>query len=369
MNGLGFKWVPKLGFHAIKVSVQEALTAELKARATSLGYVRVGVAEAAPLGVEADRLRAWLAAGRHGSMDWMHKTAEVRADPTDGRMVDGARSVVVLVAPYARKEEWVGAPPGKVARYARGRDYHNVLGKRGRKLGKWLRAKGFEARVSVDSMPVFERAWAQRAGVGFIGKNACLIVPGVGSHAFLSCLVTTARLTPDEPIKERCGDCRACLDACPTQALVGPRELDARRCISYLTIENRGAIPEEHREAVGEWLFGCDVCQDVCPYNHGTPPPLSTTSEFAPGERWGGVSAADVLSMREDDFQSWARGSPLKRAGLDGLARNAAIVLGNHRDKHHLPVLSRAASHHGSPHVREAATWAIGQLSGREGDG
>jgi epoxyqueuosine reductase len=217
----------------------------------------------------------------------------------------------------------------------------------------------------VDSKPVFERAWAERAGVGFVGKNCCLIVPGVGSHAFLACVVTTAPLTPDEPMSRRCGSCTLCLDACPTRAFSGPRSLDARKCISYLTIEHRGAIPAAHRKALGPWAFGCDVCQDVCPYNQTSGAIDGSLDAFEPGDRWTGVDAAGLLQMTEDRFRAWAEGSPVKRAQHEGLARNMALVLGNRGEEIHLPVLDEARRNHPSEVVREAAEWARIELKRR----
>ena len=224
---------------------------------------------------------------------------------------------------------------------------------------------GFIARVAVDSKPVFERAWAERAGVGFVGKNCCLIVPGVGSHAFLACVVTTAPLSPDEPMSRRCGSCTLCLDACPTRAFSGPRSLDARKCISYLTIEHRGAIPAEHRKALGPWAFGCDVCQDICPYNQTSGAADGSLDAFEPGDRWTGVDAAGLLQMTEDRFRAWAEGSPVKRAQHEGLARNMALVLGNRGEEIHLPVLDEARRNHPSEVVREAAEWACIELKRR----
>ena len=205
------------------------------------------------------------------------------------------------------------------------------------------------------------------AGVGFVGKNCCLIVPGIGSHVFLVCLVTTARLVADGPIARRCGSCTLCLEACPTRAFVEPRALDARRCISYLTIEHRGPVPLEHREDIGEWLFGCDVCQDVCPYNQAAGSTERSIDAFAPGDRWTGVEAADFLGMDDEAFRRWAEGSPLKRAKREGLARNAAIVLGNRGDAVHLRVLDDARREHPSPAVREAADWGAARLRRRLG--
>ena len=298
-------------------------------RFTEAGFARVGVARAGALEPEGAQLKAWLAAGRHGQMDWMTRTADVRADPRHPGMLEGALSVIVGAFPYARSPQRVGPDPGRVARYARGRDYHNVLSKRLRKVVAWLRAEGHEARFTVDSRPLLERAWAERAGLGFVGKNCCLIVPGLGSHVFLGAVVTTAPLTPDSPMKRRCGDCRLCLDACPTEAFVGPRELDARRCISYLTIEHEGPIDGALAERMGDWLFGCDVCQDVCPYNRTSLPEPEATAPFAPDPRFDEVDCSELLAMEEAEYLRWSEGSPLRRSGLERMQRNARIVLAN----------------------------------------
>jgi epoxyqueuosine reductase len=345
-----------------------ALTERIKALARELGFVRAGVAPVEPLVEDGARLQAWLDAGYHGTMEYMRRTAAVRCDPAHPDMLAGARSVVVLAAPYAR-----GTPPargpgaGRVARYAQGRDYHNVLHKRLRQVTRLLRAAGHRARAAVDSMPVFERAWAQRAGVGFIGKNCCLIVPGIGSHVFLAAVVTSAELSTDAPMRERCGECRLCLDACPTNAFVEPRRMDARRCISYLTIEHRGPIEPALRPRMGAWIFGCDVCQDVCPFNRTSQSAPGPTGAFAPSERWAEVDAEAFLQLDEASFASLAAGSPVRRAKREGMARNAAIVLGNAGARRALPVLQAAAATDPSPVVREAASWAIERIAAREG--
>jgi len=342
-----------------------ALAARIRERADELGFDRVGIARAEPLSLEGERLAAWLAEGRHGAMGYMAETAAVRADPTHTGMLPSARSVVVLATSYRRREPPEGPSPGRVARYAQGRDYHNVLQKRARKLADLVREAGHAARVGVDTLPIYERAWAQRAGVGFIGKNCCLIVPGLGSHVLLTALVTSAALPPDAPMKERCGACTACLDGCPTSAFVAPRQLDARRCISYLTIEQRGAIPEPLRASVGDWMFGCDACQDVCPYNRSAPPDEARTAPFASDPRWRTHDAAALLAMDDATFGAYAQGSPIKRPGRAGMARNAAIVLGNRGEKRHLPVLDETAARHESEVVREAAVWAATRIRER----
>ena len=302
-------------------------------------------------------------------MAYMAGSAAARVDPTLAQGAPGgpgllpsARSVVVLAMPYARESSRVGPAPGRVARYARGRDYHNVAGRRARTLAKWLRREGHKARATCDTMPMMERAWAERAGLGFIGKNCCLIIPGLGSHVVLATVLTTAELEPDAPQPERCGACTLCLTGCPTRAFVAPRELDARRCVSYLTIEEDGPSPEALRAPIGDWLFGCDACQDVCPFNRTALPPEEATRAFAPDPRWASHDAAALLRMDEEAFAAWAAGSPIQRPGRRGMARNAAIVLGNSRDKRHLPVLREAAAHDTEEVVRDAARWAIAQL-------
>lgn len=338
----------------------------LAQHARELGFARMGIARVSPLDREGEALRRWIAAGYHASMRWMADTLEVRLDPGHAGMLPGARSVVVLATPYARAGGPLGPSPGVVARYARGRDYHNVIGKRARKLARMLRDEGHEVRVSVDTLPVLERAWAQRAGIGFVGKNCCLIVPGLGSHVLLCAIVTSAELEPNEPMVERCGSCRLCLDACPTGAFLEARSIDARRCLSYVTIEHRGAYPEAHREAAGDWLFGCDACQDVCPYNQPARGEELADGPFAPAPRWSGVRAEDFLTMGDEAFRALTEGSPLRRARREGLARNAAIVLGNVGTRRALPILRDAAAHDPDEAVRDAADWAVCRIEARE---
>jgi epoxyqueuosine reductase len=344
-----------------------ALSGELKALALELGFVRVGFAEASALPEDAARLQAWLDAEHHGQMAYMAETAEVRSDPRHPGMLPSARSVIVLATAYGRADALPPLPGGgRIARYAQGRDYHPVLYDRLRAIKRKLRDAGATARACVDSMPILERAWAVRAGLGFIGKNACLIVPGLGSHVLLSAVLTSAELVYDTPMRERCGNCRLCLDACPTRAFKAPRTLDARRCIAYLTIEHEGAIDTELREGIGDWIFGCDVCQDVCPYNRTEQPPPVAADPHAPRDRLRELGTEDFLRMDEAVFDRYTRGTALRRAGREGMARNAALALGNGRDKRHLPLLEQVASRDPSEIVREAASWARDRLTRSE---
>ena len=345
-----------------------SLTSELAERARSVGFDRVGVARVEPLSVEGERLRAWLAAGRAGQMRYMARTVETRIDPRRPGMLPSAHSIVVLAMAYGRQDEPAGPTPGRIAGYARGRDYHNVLGKRAKRLARWLRRQGHKARSATDQMPIFERAWAVRSGIGFVGKNCCLIVPGLGSHVLLATVLTSAVLEPGVPGEPRCGTCTLCLNACPTEAFVGPFELDARRCLAYLTIEQPGPVPLELREAMADRLFGCDDCQDVCPWTHVPLPPLEATAPFATDPRWTTRTTANLLALSDDEFRTLTDATPLRRTGRAGLARNAAIVLGNAGDRTHLAALDQAATTDPSPVVREAAAWAANRI-GRIGNG
>ncbi len=345
-------------------------TEQLKALALEQGFVRAGVANVGALDADAEHFRAWLAAGHHGSMAYLAETAEVRTNLAHPSMLGSARSVLALATAYARPDDPdPDSPrafaPGKIARYAHGRDYHPLLYDRTRALKRLLREHGHVARACVDTMPALERAWAARAGLGFIGKNACLIVPGVGSHVLLTLIVTNAELQPDAPISVGCGQCTLCLERCPTKAFVAERKLDARRCISYLTIEHEGVIEPALREPMGPWIFGCDVCQDVCPYNRTRTVDPALTEPFAPRLRAVELGAEDLLRMDDAVFERYSRGMPMRRAGREGMARNAAIVLGNGGDKRHLPLLRERAELDPSAVVRDAAGWAVQRLADR----
>jgi epoxyqueuosine reductase len=301
---------------------ERVLAQSVKARALELGFDRVAIGPAAIAHGEA--FERWLDAGRAGTMDYLEATRAERLDPA--RLLPGCRSVVAVALNYARgadEPEWRG-----VARYARGADYHNVMRPRLHVLRDFVSAAaGAESRASLDTSAVLERDLAAAAGLGWIGKNTNLIAPGLGSYFLIGLVLTTAVLPADDAVPDHCGTCTACLEACPTAAFDAPYALDARRCISYLTIEHRGPIPDELHAPIGDWLFGCDVCQDVCPWNRHAPP----AREAALGPATPPPPPEILVRMTDDEFRARFRGSPLKRARREGLARNAAIVLANRR--------------------------------------
>ncbi|MCC6929375.1 MAG: tRNA epoxyqueuosine(34) reductase QueG [Gemmatimonadaceae bacterium] len=324
-----------------------------------VGIVQLGTAETAR------HFDAWIAGGRHGDMGYMARDPGLRHDTT--RPHPGAVSAIVVAMDYGGKQ-----PAGPVARYARGEDYHDVMKSRLQALHAWLsEAAGapVNGRAYVDTAPILERDLARRAGLGWFGKNTNLINPSRGSYFFLGSLFVALELVPSAPFAgDKCGRCTRCLTACPTQALVAPHELDATRCISYLTIENRGAIPEALREQVGSWLYGCDICQEVCPWNVKFAKALPHDSPYMPREALGDKDARalarDLLAMSPGDFAESFRRSPMKRAKLAGLKRNAAVVLGNVGTADDVDALTRALDD-AEPVVHEHAAWAIARIGDR----
>lgn len=304
----------------------------LKARAHALGFDLCGVARAGRLERDAEALAAWLRRDYHASMAWMARHAETRADPE--RLLPGCRSVVVVAANHWPGAEEAAVPPGRarVALYARGRDYHKVLGRRLRDLAAWLaETTGETARAFVDTGPLLERAWAERAGIGWIGKNANLISRRYGSWLLLGEILTTAEIEPDPgPHDDFCGSCTACLEACPTGAIVEAGVVDSRRCISYWTIEHRGAIPEDRQPGIGDWIFGCDDCQTVCPWNRRFAVPVPA-ARFERRDDLRGLDPEAIAGMDEAAFRARYSGTSLMRARWDGMVRNARIVRGNRR--------------------------------------
>ncbi|HVJ91760.1 MAG TPA: tRNA epoxyqueuosine(34) reductase QueG [Labilithrix sp.] len=353
------------------VNARERIVAEAK----RLGFEAVGFARAdVPLEQDFKRYEAFIASGKHGEMSWLASLPEARRRLDHEHVLAGARTVICLARRYARTAEQELADPAtaqSIARYARGRDYHNGMRKKLRKLAALTRTLGenVRSRPLCDEEPVLERAWAARAGLGFVGKNGLLIVPGVGSFVLLGEVVTTLAVEPDPPIPERCGACTRCLDACPTGAFDAPFVLDPRRCVAYLTIEHRSAIDETLRPGVGEHLFGCDDCQTVCPFNagRGRRAMSELDARFDADPRWTEFQMVDLLALDEATFVRLREGSPVGRATRAGLARNAAVVLGNRGDASSIPALERAMQEHDSGLVREAASWAIEQIRRPDG--
>ncbi|MFG0253328.1 MAG: tRNA epoxyqueuosine(34) reductase QueG [Phycisphaerales bacterium JB038] len=353
---------------------EPAIIATIRGECERLGFARWGLCAADPI----DRPGEWrrfIDEGRQGEMDWLRETLEMRLDPT--KLLAGARSILMVADLYACKGAEAGREPveagqGKVARYARGRDYHKVLKKRLHQLADALReALPDESfRAAVDTAPLAEREYAARAGLGWIGKHTLVIHPELGSYFFLGALLTTATLPiPQDQaeVPDHCGGCTACLDACPTQALT-PYALDARRCLSYLSIEHRGPIDAGLQAHMGDWLFGCDICQEVCPHNssHARVAAESSYSDYAPRRR--SLPLVDILNWGEATRREAVQGTAMTRAKLDMWRRNALICLGNEIPRNPSPrVLERldeiATSSEEAPSVRQAAAQALRRLA------
>lgn len=348
----------------------------LRRRLASLGFDDVRFAPATPPAGGA--LREWLAAGMHGDMQWMERTADKRLDPQ--RVLPGVQSVIMLGVNYW--SDRFPTPPLPTtrpawARYALHEDYHDTVKRAlvaaGRAIEELFGVKGTDYRYYVDTGPVLERAWAARAGLGFVGKNAMLISRTHGNWLFLAGVLTRLAFHPDEPLRRPplrsdigllCGKCTRCLDACPTAAFPRPGVVDARRCISYQTIESNGVIPRELRAGIGNRVYGCDVCLEVCPWNRfakeGRRLLLAARHDMAE------LRIAELLDLTPDSFARIFRRTAIKRLKLAGLLRNACIVAGNSGDRSLLPRLVRLASLHESPVVRAHAVWAVRRLDGGE---
>jgi epoxyqueuosine reductase len=335
------------------------LTAWLVDRARELGFASAGVAPAVPP-PGAARLDEWLAAGYAGQMHYLADRREAYDNP--GRVMEGARSVVMLSLDYQSAEPREAAPgEGRISRYAWGTaDYHDVIHERLKQLIADLVAKSpeWKWRGVVDTAPIMEREFAYLAGLGWQGKHTLLLSRSQGSWFFLAALLTDAPLEVNETLPtDHCGTCTACLDACPTGAFPAPHLLDASRCISYLTIEHRGPIPLDLREGMGNWIFGCDICQEVCPWNRKSP--RTQEPMFQPRPENNPVELEALFQLSDEEFRERFRRTPLWRARRRGLLRNAAIALGNNPVPHALPTLV-AALEDEEPLVRGAVAWALG---------
>ena len=338
-----------------------SLTAKLKAHARSLGFHLVGITTPEPFTrAEIDILR-WLSEGHQGEMAWLN-AARARLATRPLELLPEARALIVVGVAY-RTEEPADGAGGRIARYAWGDDYHATMKSRLRALATWLsEVAGREARsrVFVDDSPLVERDAAIRAGLGFRGKNTNLLT-SIGSFVFLGALLTSVELDIDQPLARDCGSCRLCMDACPTDALDEAYHLAAERCIAYLTIEHRGPIDIDLRPRLGEWVFGCDICQEVCPYNASTRGRPRGWPEFEPrqGTR---LDLVETLKLDDAGFSARFRGSPIKRARRRGLVRNAALALGSTGEPGTRTALEDASRTDPEPIVREAAEWSLRRL-------
>ena len=334
--------------------------------ARRLGFADLRIAGSGSIDLAGDRLKAFVAAGRHGSMEWMAQTAQRRSDPR--ALWPEARSVIMLAMNYGPETDPLAlldkSDRGAISVYARHRDYHDVIKGRLKEIaGRFAARTGAEVKVFVDTAPVMEKPLAEKAGLGWQGKHTNLVSRDFGSWLFLGSIFTDMALDPDNAEGDRCGSCRACLDACPTDAFPAPYQLDARRCISYLTIEHAGPIPHEFRTAIGNRIYGCDDCLAVCPWN-----------KFAAAAREQKLKAradleaprlADLLALDDAGFRALFSGSPVKRIGRDRFIRNVLIAAGNSADASLVDACC-GLSRDPSPLVRGAAVWALSRLVDRE---
>ena len=339
------------------MNFDDDLTAEVKRLAGECGFARAGVA---PVGEiqSPERLKRWVADGLNAGMDYLARNLSKRLCP--GRLVEGARSVLCLLVSYNPPKEV--SSDAFIARYARGRDYHKVLRKRARALCDRIRliAPSFAGRVFVDTAPVAERSLAAAAGLGWIGRNGALIVPDLGSYVLLGEIICNLPLRPDDPLSLDCGDCTACLTACPTGAILPEQTIDARSCLSYHTIENRSEIPRGLWRKLGNRVFGCDTCQAVCPHNRRKPP---GDGELLSGRGGTALTLEQILQWRQSDWDAATRGSAMRRATWSMFLRNAVIAAGNSGDHSLLDPLSSFRGRDSERALLELIDWAGTRIS------
>lgn len=345
---------------------KKELTRKVKQEANRLGFPLVGITT--PESPEHfDFYQEWCAAGYHGMMGWMasKRASERRSDPKN--ILPECESIVMLGSPYPSPSP--DSEGGKIAAYAGNQDYHEILGERLQRLVHFLEETLGEAvpnRWYTDTGPVLERDLAQRAGLGWIGKNTTLINKEFGSTFFLAEILLGIKLDPDPPfLSQHCGTCTRCLDACPTGSLIAPYTLDASRCISYLTIEYREMIPLELRHLLGDWIFGCDICQQVCPWNQQKPEDIEILDGFFPREEHSNIDLVEEMKLSQDAFSAKFKNSPIKRAKRKGYLRNIAIALGNQKSKPAVSVLA-AVLQDQEPLIRSHAAWALGEIGGEK---
>ncbi|MDY7098231.1 MAG: tRNA epoxyqueuosine(34) reductase QueG [Pseudomonadota bacterium] len=343
------------------ISIEKALAEE----AGRLGFVALGIASAHPERLRAQRLEEWLGEGHHGTMDWMERRVEQRQSPNG--LWPEAQSVIALGMSYAPAHDPMALENypdrARISVYAQGKDYHDVVKKRLKALARWLVARepDAEVKVFVDTAPVMEKPLGQAAGIGWQGKHTNLVSPQHGSWLFLGAIYTTLKLSPAAPQRDQCGSCRACLDSCPTDAFPAPYQLDARRCISYLTIEHKGPIAEEFREALGNRIYGCDDCLAVCPWNKFADE-AHAMREFLPRAELVAPRLDELLALDDAGFRRVFSGSPIKRIGRNRFVRNCLYAAGNSGDaKLRAPV--QALLDDPDPVVADAARWASDRLA------
>jgi len=339
-----------------------SLTEEIRAKAKTLGFQKIGISRLEKLDARSG-LAEWLAQSRHGEMHWMGRSPERRTDP--GKVFEETKSVISLALNYYTPiQHSQQLEHGKISRYAWGRDYHRILRDRSKTLVAWITKREPAARGLhyADTGPVMDKAWAHKSGLGWIGKHSNLITRELGSWVFLAEILLNLELEYDQEARNYCGTCHRCIDACPTKAIVAPYVVDARLCISYLTIELRGAIPRQLRHLVGSRIFGCDDCQDVCPWNRFAQPSLEKA--FYPDEGNHTPVLVDLMRITESELKERFRSSAIKRAKYAGFLRNVAVALGNSRDIRAVPVLAEVL-HHSESLVRAHAAWALGEIGGK----